>query len=104
MFADDLGEVVATRTLSLINGESRKEVTVLLGKPRKLSNSQDYTCVVQIRGLGNEKPRSIVGVDAIQAIQLALAFIGVELRAHAQSGVHIQWEGAEEGELGFPVP
>jgi hypothetical protein len=101
---DDLGEVVATRTLSVIDGENRKEVKVLLGKPRKSSDGDDYACPVQIRGLGNEKIRSVVGVDAFQAIQLAMKYIAVELHAHAQTGEHIQWEGSNEGDLGFPAP
>jgi hypothetical protein len=104
MFVDDLGEIVATRRLCVVDDGKRKEVEVLLGMPRKLQGGEDYACPVLIKGLGNERIRSIVGVDGFQAIQLAIKFIGVELNAHGKTGKHIQWEGSgKEGDLGFPL-
>jgi len=46
----------------------------------------------------------IGGVDAFQAMQLALKTIGVELDViNKDSGGRLEWVAGQEGDLGFPV-
>lgn len=96
----DVGTVIATRELSLSAG---KPVTVLIGKPEKFPDSDDYYCPYQILGFGNQRVRYAGGSDAVQALELALKKIGADLYTskEAQAG-ELSWHG--EKNLGFPVP
>lgn len=51
----------------------------MVGKPTESEGKQDYYCQVQIMGLGDEKIRSIYGLDSMQALQLAVRFISAQL-------------------------
>jgi hypothetical protein len=56
MKLEDVGEVIATRTLMLPQDEGRAtEIFVLLGKPQQLPDHPDYYCPYQIKGAGSEK-------------------------------------------------
>jgi hypothetical protein len=96
----DVGTVIATRELSLSAG---KPVTVLIGKPEKFCDSDDYYCPYQILGFGNQRVRYAGGSDAVQALELTLKKIGADLYTsrEAQAG-KLSWHG--EKNLGFPVP
>jgi hypothetical protein len=96
----DVGNVIATRELSLPAG---KLVTVLVGKPEKFPDTDDYYCPYQIRGFGSERVRYAGGSDAVQALELALKMIGTDLYTskEAQAG-ELSWQGGKN--LGFPVP
>jgi hypothetical protein len=100
----DIGEIIATRKLRLL-GEKEREVTVLIGKPKQLPDSESYYCPLQIAGIGSEKILCAYGVDAVQAIQLAMEQIGIRLYAskEAKAG-QLRWLSEEEDDLGFPVP
>lgn len=100
---EDIGTVIAVRTLSL-SGEEK--VTVTIGKPKRFPEGDDYYCPYRIVGIGNERVRHAGGVDAMQALVLALRMIGAELYTspEARSGA-LRWMGrSREGDLGFPVP
>jgi hypothetical protein len=98
----DIGEVIATRKLRII-GEKEQDVTILIGKPRRLPDSPDYYCPFQITGMDPEEVRCAYGVDAVQAIQLALVHIGAHLSGskEAKTG-QLRWE--DMSDLGFPIP
>ena len=100
----NVGEVIATRRLHLLDDETR-EIFVLIGKPRQFPDSSDYYCPFQVTGIGSGKVKYAGGVDAIQAIQLAMGMIAAELDAlnNANRG-RLRWEGDERGGLGFPLP
>lgn len=106
MRLDTVGEVIATRGLLLQRGrESPAEVLVLLGKPQKLPDHTDYFCPYQIRGAGSERVKYACGVDAFQALQLALSTLAVELEVlNKELGGLLRWDGDESGGLGFPAP
>jgi hypothetical protein len=97
-------EIIARRTLYLVDNKD-KEIVVIIGKPNQFPDHQDYYCPYKITGLGDEKVRYAGGIDAIQAIQLAMVMIGAQLYTsnEAKTG-HLRWEGDEEGNLGFPAP
>lgn len=95
--ADDenlLGERVLT-------GSRGEEVIVRVYGPKPSSEAVDYECVYVISGPGVDIRRPIKGLDAIQAIQLALLVIGADLAAiERRSGGAMTWRG---GEHGFPI-
>jgi len=102
----DLGDVMAVRELSLSEGGTdHRVVLVKLGMPRQLPDSTCYFVPFQITGVGSEKIRYEAGVDAFQAIQLAMQTLGVYLNKINQdvSG-GLTWEGGDVGDLGFPSP
>jgi hypothetical protein len=99
-----VGQIVATRKLYLI-GEEDKEISVLIGKPKKLPRSSDYYCPFQIRGIRSGKVYYAAGIDAIQAIQLAMKMIGALLYTSREGKKNkLRWEGDERGDLGLPKP
>lgn len=99
-----LGRVIATRRLSKIHNGG--EVVVLIGEPKEYPGGGDYYCPYQITGLEDAAIRHAGGIDSIQALELALRMIGVDLYTSddAQRG-NIRWLGAtSERDLGFPLP
>lgn len=101
MKIDSVGQVLCGRELALRDG---KPVSVIIGMPQSLPDGhEDYFCPFQIIGIGNEKVRYGVGVDAVQAVWLTLQMIGARLYAspEARSGA-LSWLG--QSNLGFPVP
>jgi hypothetical protein len=103
----DVREVIAERTLILERrNKRRKKITVLLGKPQMFpEGSDDYFCPFQVLGLGGDEVSYAAGVDAFQAIQLAL--VGVAAHLHflyrRRLGDGFYW--LEKGDnLGFPEP
>jgi len=102
MKLESVGEVIASREFSLLRKGEKTELVVLMGKPEAFPQGADYYCPYQIKGFGREKVMAIAGIDAFQAIQLALGTIRVELEVIGRdSGGQILWEGDEAGYLGF---
>jgi hypothetical protein len=101
---ENIGEVIATRSLTMLRDEGApSEVLVLLGKPQKLPDHSDYYCPYQIKGAGDEKVRYMCGIDTFQALQLALSILGVELEVlNKELGGRLRWECDDSGGLGFP--
>jgi hypothetical protein len=94
-------DVIATRRLMLLDDPSH-EIVVLMGRPMKTIGVEEYSCSVQITGLGDQRLSRIYGVDSFQAIQLTLRFIGSRLSAlNAEAGGRLRWEGDEGGGFGF---
>jgi uncharacterized protein DUF6968 len=104
MKLDDVGEIIAVRKLSLLrDGGAPSEILALLGKPKQTPGFQDYYCPYQIKGAGSEGVRYMCGIDAFQALELAIRSLGGELDAFNQRlGGNLRWEGDEKGWLGFP--
>src|SRR5258708_8265288 len=101
----NVGEVIANRKFTLIReGQEPAEVEVLMGKPEKFPDHADYYCPYQITGMGREKVIAIGGVDAFQAIQLALGTIAVELEVmEKESGGKLPCDAAENYNPPFPT-
>jgi len=93
-------DFIATRSLKLI-GETTREVTV--GIKRPVPDDGPYRCEYQIVGIGSGKVRYAMGEDSMQALLLALQFIGTDLYTsdEAKAG-RLTWFGSPN--LGFPVP
>lgn len=101
MELNSVGTIIAMRELELAGG---KKVTIIIGKPEKFPDFEDYYCPYHITGMGNERISYAGGVDGIQALLLALNKIGADLYTskEAEAGI-LSWKGGEKGNLGFPV-
>lgn len=98
-----VGSVIATRQLDLTTGG---KVVVTIGKPEKVPDDDSYYCPYQITGIKRDKVRYAAGIDAVQALQLAIQMIGADLHASevARTGV-LSWDGgSKKGDFGFPPP
>lgn len=102
MLLRNVGQVLATRTFELREGDRRKEVRVLIGMPRRIPDESDFYCPYQIVGLLDERVRYTEGVDEAQALYLAMEASGTMLSAtpEAISG-RLTWYG--EPSLGLPI-
>ena len=86
-------QVIAARTLAVANDPNRS-VTVTFGLPYQ-EPSGEWACPVVVDG----NHLSARGVDAVQALQLAMTTARQALDA---SGLPLVWSGMEPGETGFP--
>ncbi len=103
MKIDDIGEVIAERKLLLSKGGCvDRTVMVKLGMPRQFPDANGYYTPFQVTGVGSEKVRYAGGVDAIQAIQLAIQMVGAYLSTLTNEGSDLSWEAGDKGDLGFP--
>jgi hypothetical protein len=104
MLIEDLGDIIATRTLDYIGqGKQRLVVDIAIGKPRQFSDSEDYYVPYRIKGVGVEKLGYAAGVDAVQALQLVMRGIGADLLSISRKlPGQLRWIGNEPGEYGFP--
>lgn len=83
------------------------EIVVWVSAPRPTNKraSTDWEAEYQIIGMGSEKIRKSYGVDAVQAITLALSYIATHLYVSEdyQDGC-LTWCGSKSGyDLGLPV-
>ena len=104
MYLDDIGDIIAVREFYLTeNDEPNRIVKVSLGKPKAFPDSGGYYCPFQISGAGAENIKYAAGVDAIQALQLAMVMIGATLQfLNRELEGRLRWEGSSEGDFGFP--
>jgi hypothetical protein len=85
--------IIAERSLVFRDGSTEsREVRILLAKPESHGKTE-YSCQVQIVGLGDEKVRTIYGVDSIHAMQLALKFASQMLENYRHE---LSWLGNED--------
>jgi hypothetical protein len=106
-YLKQIEEIVAERQLYL-EGDPATKIRVLLGRPHvrlNASNNELTFCPYQILGIGDEKVRAAGGVDAFQALQLAMEMIGAELyfKLNHRYNDKLRWDGGKDGDLGFPV-
>jgi hypothetical protein len=101
MVLKDVGQVIGTRDLDL---DGKRAATVIVGAPQKHPEG-DYFCAYQITGIGDERIRYAMGIDGLQALQLALKKIGTDLYTSPEArGGRLLWFGQTvQGDLGFPV-
>ena len=87
-------DAIATRVL--IDARSKKRVTVKLWAPVEEAE-EEWSCAFHITGM--RKPERAFGIDAFQALGMALEGIKVRLR---ERGGTYTWRGGEQGDAGFP--
>ena len=99
----DVGVVIATREFTL---DKDQKVEVLIGKPERCQDGVDWYCPYQKIGIGSGRVMRAQGVDAVQALVLALTMLGAELYCSKEyEAGRLSWDcGAVKGDLGIPVP
>ena len=99
-----LGEVIAERRLDWAGDAESEGVVVRIGKPvRDPDPEGDWLCPIQVAGLGDDTVHAAFGVDAVQALILAMQMIHIDLQAgQRRAGRTLQW--LEQGDLGFLPP
>ena len=95
----EIAEVVAERLLSGTENGSAIEVRVQIGKPVPHVEG-DWICPYKIVTANDSRTFYAGGVDAVQALSLALFAIGSELKNYYK-GLDLCW--LESKSLGFPV-
>lgn len=93
--------IIATRVLTLQNAERSIEIPIKIFAPEP--EKVDWSCRFQIGWPDGTLERAAVGVDAIQALLLALQMIGAQIYAsdHHAAG-KLSWLAPGQG-YGFPV-
>lgn len=92
---------IAVRRYRVI-GEPAREVVLTIGKPRPDPDSRgDWYSTVLIEGLPRERRKRVHGVDAVQALQLAMVYARRKIEA---SGLRLTLYGAEADDFGLPHP
>lgn len=95
----DISEPIATRRLTA----GKDVVTVTIGKPALFEDGGDFYCPYAIDFLGKRKISYAGGIDAVQALQLTLKKIGVDLtHLTTPSNEPVTWLEDTPGETGFP--
>jgi hypothetical protein len=97
-----LGTIIATRELSLTGGG---RVLIEIGQQLQAEGDPlEYRCPYRITGLGRGRIRMISGVDAVQALLLALQTIGTDLYTSSEyEAGTLVWPDDRSRNLGFPV-
>lgn len=104
MSFETIGEIIATRTLYLVDDDnSKRVVSVLVGKPEPSEDQSVYQCPFQLIGIGSQKTQLAQGVDSIHALQSAMILIAANLNhLNDELGGRLSWAGGRDGDLGFP--
>lgn len=92
-----LGTIIAQRTLRQRDAP-RRRLVVSLGAPRRTPDTEDWECPFQISGAGMRCFQFGRGVDAFQALTVALQGIRYYLD---RSELELSWPGILEGQTGF---
>jgi len=90
-------EVIALRRLSW-EGEPTREVLVSIGRPAETPGGKgEFYCPIRTTGLGTDEiVTAIFGVDAFQAIELALRFVHWRLAdINVKNSSRLRWLDAQ---------
>ena len=107
---NDRRTVIGERVLKRIDGGSDVTVKLFLPVP---DHPGGFRCHYQICGIGEDKVRYAGGVDAIQAIQIAMQLIGADLYIRHKDVKLVFGDVIDDGnpeiygdpyDLGFPRP
>jgi hypothetical protein len=94
--ADVIFDVIATRAFRAGNAD----LLVRIAKP--VEDNGDYRCAYSIAGEGVEKIGYAMGVDSVQALQLAMRKIDADLGAISRRlDVAVSWLDGPPGKSGF---
>jgi len=101
--AGGCGDIIAHRFLECMDDRGKKiDVNVYIWRPIADPDGVNWTCPFEIAGLPGKRPRGAHGVDAIQALELALKMVGAILyTSKAWQAGRLTWLGHRN--LGFPV-
>ncbi len=90
---DDIGEVIAAREMAFIYEDGRKEAASLkVGKPSENHELQAWQCPYELRTESHRKIHAMVGGDSLQALELTMKTLAVEIQF---------WEKSKNGKFWF---
>lgn len=72
-----IADVIAERVLQRRNG---KEVRILVGRPHR--SKDEWVCQFQVLGVGHDQAYALPGFDSLEALQLALGMMAVQVEAY----------------------
>ena len=94
--------IIATRTLHLQHGERDVDVPIRIFAPE--TDGSAWSCGYEIDWPEGTRRSTVYGVDAVQALELALRTIGTEIYiSEYHKSKLLRWEKPSQG-YGFPVP
>ena len=99
----NLGTVIAQRRLA-VTGDPEANIMVRIGAPQPYPDASpaSYFCPYQITGIGDQKVRRASGVDAVQALEMLVLVLPLELEVLARKHADLRWEhAADAGDFGF---
>ncbi|MEE9396910.1 MAG: hypothetical protein V3V31_07845 [Methylococcales bacterium] len=88
-----LGEIIAIREMEFITNDGKKEKAFIkIGKPYEHSKELDWCCPYELSTESHKKLFGMVGIDSIQALELTMKTISVEIE---------YWEKTKKGKFHF---
>jgi hypothetical protein len=91
-------DLIVERVLTGSTGQQTFEVKVRFGKPVPHPKG-DWMCPFQITGAGDGCTEEIFGIDAVQALQLAMFAAGAKLERIREN---VKLSFLDDDDLGFP--
>ena len=84
----------------LRKSDSGAQVVARIFEPEEIGQSSEWSCKIEVQGLGEPYERSIIGVDSFQALCSALRVLCAYVERHEQNLVFLD---GEEGDCGLPL-
>jgi hypothetical protein len=101
----DDDEVIAARRYRITGTSPPEFVTIRIGLPKPRASDGRYECGAEIREGGRVWVRLLNGIDAFEALQLALMLIGTDLNhINQQLNGLLSWRDGKTSSLAFPTP
>ena len=99
MKIDRIETIIARRSLQTKGG---REVQIIVGRPEHFPDEEDFYCPFSVNGLGDDRVRYAGGVDALQALILALKMLSVYVMTleDVKQG-DVQWLDGSDPTLGL---
>ena len=89
----DVGGVIAIREMEFVSDDGSKEKAFLrVGRPFEHSKDLDWCCPYELSTESHKKVFGMVGIDALQALELTMKTLGVEIE---------NWEKTQKGKFYF---
>jgi hypothetical protein len=89
----DVGEVVAVRNMEFISDDGGKEKAILkVGKPFEYNEDLDWCCPYELSTESRKKVFGMIGIDSLQALELTMKTLRVEIE---------YWEKSQKGKFYF---
>jgi hypothetical protein len=92
-------EIIAERILTASIGDKSSDVIIQFAKPLHHPKG-DWFCSYRIKGLGDDIYFCACGIDAVQALQLAMFAVGATLNTYKRK---MKLTFLDETHLGFPT-
>jgi len=89
----DVGEVIAIRGMEFVSDDGRKEKAFIkVGKPFEHSKELDWCCPYELSTESRKKVFGMIGIDSLQALELTMKTLSVEIE---------HWEKSRKGKFYF---